>query len=141
MFKLVKNISMFCQKFTILSKNCLFTEIFLELGDSWTSYICNDFLLLLISNLITLVGSLLVKIDVILPLKSKLRGLLRFYFDKMLLKVYGFLTSYFFSLPFVGVCFSKVFFVTMGREWHGIDRLRLDKFYMVKKFPLVYHFA
>ena len=27
--------------------------------------------------------------------------------------------------------FAKEFFITMGREWMGIDRLRLDKFYMV----------
>ena len=30
------------------------------------------------------------------------------------------------------VCkFISAFFLTMGREWHGIDRLRLDKFYML----------
>lgn len=33
----------------------------------------------------------------------------------------------------IGVLFSKIFFVTMGREWFGIDRLRLDKFYMLTK--------
>ena len=27
--------------------------------------------------------------------------------------------------------FIKTFFKTMQREWHGIDRLRLDKFYLV----------
>lgn len=30
-----------------------------------------------------------------------------------------------------GVLFSKVFFITMGREWLGIDRHRLDKFYLL----------
>jgi len=30
-----------------------------------------------------------------------------------------------------GLLFSKVFFETMGREWLGIDRLRIDKFYML----------
>lgn len=30
-----------------------------------------------------------------------------------------------------GMLFCKVFFDTMAREWHGIDRLRLDKYYMV----------
>lgn len=36
----------------------------------------------------------------------------------------------------LGVCmFVDCFFQTMGREWHGIDRLRLDKFYMcVRRF-------
>ncbi|XP_065644620.1 uncharacterized protein LOC100206113 isoform X2 [Hydra vulgaris] len=34
-----------------------------------------------------------------------------------------------------GILFSKVFFVTIGREWIGIDRLRLDKFYfLIKRF-------
>ena len=28
--------------------------------------------------------------------------------------------------------FIKCFFAIMVREWHGIDRLRLDKFYMVR---------
>ena len=28
--------------------------------------------------------------------------------------------------------FIDVFFTTMAREWYGIDRLRLDKFYMVR---------
>ncbi|PFX32530.1 Ribosomal RNA processing protein 1-like B [Stylophora pistillata] len=32
------------------------------------------------------------------------------------------------------VFFIKAFFKTMQREWHGIDRLRLDKFYMLLRF-------
>ena len=31
----------------------------------------------------------------------------------------------------LAVLFIKAFFRTMQREWHGIDQLRLDKFYMV----------
>ena len=31
----------------------------------------------------------------------------------------------------VALEFIDTFFTTMAREWHGIDRLRLDKFYMV----------
>ncbi|KAL9965525.1 hypothetical protein ACROYT_G029334 [Oculina patagonica] len=30
--------------------------------------------------------------------------------------------------------FIKAFFKTMQREWHGIDRLRLDKFYLLIRF-------
>ena len=30
-----------------------------------------------------------------------------------------------------GIRYGKIFFNTIGREWLGIDRLRLDKFYMV----------
>ena len=30
--------------------------------------------------------------------------------------------------------FIKTFFKTMQREWHGIDRLRLDKFYLVSHY-------
>ncbi|CAH3189742.1 unnamed protein product, partial [Porites evermanni] len=32
------------------------------------------------------------------------------------------------------VLFIKTFFKTMEREWHGIDRLRLDKFYLLIRF-------
>ncbi|KAJ7333102.1 Ribosomal RNA processing protein 1 B [Desmophyllum pertusum] len=32
------------------------------------------------------------------------------------------------------VLFIKTFFKTMQREWHGIDRLRLDKFYLLIRF-------
>jgi len=41
-----------------------------------------------------------------------------------------------------GILFAKVFLTTMGREWHSIDRLRMDKFYMlVKKFiGSTYHY-
>ena len=33
---------------------------------------------------------------------------------------------------FLGIKFCQVFFDTMTKEWHGIDRLRLDKYYMVQ---------
>lgn len=32
--------------------------------------------------------------------------------------------------------FTRVFWRTMAREWHGIDRLRLDKFYMLMRLAL-----
>ena len=32
--------------------------------------------------------------------------------------------------------FVQVFWATMTREWHGIDRLRLDKFYMLMRLAL-----
>lgn len=31
--------------------------------------------------------------------------------------------------------FLQTFWQTMNREWPGIDRLRLDKFYMVRMWP------
>lgn len=36
-----------------------------------------------------------------------------------------------FSSPDGGVDYIRVFFLTIAREWHNIDRLRLDKFYML----------
>ncbi|KAL5457137.1 hypothetical protein EMCRGX_G034377 [Ephydatia muelleri] len=36
-----------------------------------------------------------------------------------------------FNPPDAGVEYIKVFFLTIAREWHNIDRLRLDKFYML----------
>lgn len=32
-----------------------------------------------------------------------------------------------------GIHFAKVFFDTLGKEWHSIDRLRMDKFFMLAK--------
>lgn len=32
---------------------------------------------------------------------------------------------------FIGIMFCRVFYETMANEWIRIDRLRLDKFYMV----------
>ena len=36
------------------------------------------------------------------------------------------------SVCFSALQFLESFYVTITREWHGIDRLRLDKFYMVR---------
>ena len=36
------------------------------------------------------------------------------------------------------VLFIKTFFKTMEREWHGIDRLRLDKFYLVRIYYIIH---
>ena len=30
-----------------------------------------------------------------------------------------------------GMLFCETFLSTMEREWHGIDRLRMDKFYLL----------
>ena len=49
-------------------------------------------------------------------------------------KIFSFDSSHticFFDFYLLAVLFIKAFFKTMQREWHGIDRLRLDKFYMV----------
>jgi ribosomal RNA-processing protein 1 len=40
-----------------------------------------------------------------------------------------------FPNPTLGIEFCNVFYQTMSSEWHGIDRLRMDKFYMfVRRF-------
>jgi hypothetical protein len=33
----------------------------------------------------------------------------------------------------LGFAFIITFFKTIHKEWHGIDRLRMDKFYLVSK--------
>lgn len=38
---------------------------------------------------------------------------------------------HFFSNYNIGIQFCCTFFNTMAREWHGIDRLRLDKYYLL----------
>lgn len=38
--------------------------------------------------------------------------------------------------PREGLCFIEAFYATMAREWTGIDRLRLDKFYVLLRHML-----
>lgn len=101
----------------------------------WQRYMCIDGLVNLSrrQSFFFNVTFLFVVYFITICLPNSLRAFRRSDVNKMVYYINIFLINidFHYLMSYSGFSFISSFFKTVHREWHGIDRLRLDKFYMV----------